>query len=95
MDETNIFDFKEEKLESNTEPTNKSIDEDKHTDEKSVAVITPLNEHAKVIQSNTLVEGCYNLKDVEQRLLFAMISQLNPNDEEFKTIALKNLSASI
>ena len=89
MDETNIFDFKEEELESNTEPTNKSIDEDKHTDEKSVAVITPLNEHAKVIQSNTLVEGCYNLKDVEQRLLFAMISQLNPNDEEFKTINLK------
>ena len=55
-------------------------EQQKNTTESTA--ITPFNTDAKIIQSNNLVEGCYSLSDVEQRLVFAMISQLDPNAKE-------------
>lgn len=60
-----------------------------NNEQQKNAAITPFNTEAKIIQSNNLVEGCYSLSDVEQRLVFAMISQLDPNAEEFKEKNLK------
>ena len=62
-------------------------EQQKNTTESTA--ITPFNTDAKIIQSNNLVEGCYSLSDVEQRLVFAMISQLDPNAKEFKERNIK------
>lgn len=47
-----------------------------------------------VTQSNRLVESRYNLNITEQRLVLAMISMIDPEDEDFReyTIKIANLS---
>ncbi len=54
-----------------------------------ITAITTIDPQAQVIQSNALVEGCYYLNDIEQRLLFGMISQLDQNAQIFKPITVK------
>lgn len=44
-----------------------------------------INHKAVVIQSNKLVEARYILTVAEQRLIFAMISMIEPTDEDFTT----------
>jgi plasmid replication initiation protein len=42
-----------------------------------------------VVQSNKLVEARYTLTVAEQRLIFAMISMIEPTDEDFKSYEIK------
>ena len=52
---------------------------------KTVTSMTLDNE---IVQSNALVEGCYALTDVEQRVLFALISAIG-NDKTLKRITVR------
>ena len=52
---------------------------------KTVTSMTMDNE---IVQSNALVEGCYALTDVEQRVLFALISAIG-NDKTLKRITVR------
>ena len=47
---------------------------------KTVTSMTMDNE---IVQSNALVEGCYALTDVEQRVLFALISAIGNDKTAF------------
>lgn len=60
-----------------------------NSEKNKITAITTVDPQAQVIQSNALVEGCYYLNDVEQRLLFGMISQLDQNAQSFTPITVK------
>ena len=51
-------------------------------------VVTSMNIDNEIVQSNALVEGCYSLTDVEQRVLFALISAIG-NDKTLKRITVR------
>ena len=48
-----------------------------------------LNIHNLITQSNKLIESRYNLNITEQRLILAMISMINPDDEDFREYNIK------
>ncbi len=48
-----------------------------------------INIHNLVTQSNRLIESRYNLNITEQRLILAMISMINPEDEDFREYNIK------
>lgn len=58
---------------------------DNEAESKTVTSMTLDNE---IVQSNALVEGCYALTDVEQRVLFALISGIG-NDKTLKRITVR------
>ena len=59
-------------------------------------VITNITTENEVVQSNALVEGSYSLTDVEQRVLFALISAIDQNDKTLKriTVRIKDIANS-
>lgn len=48
-----------------------------------------INIYNLVTQSNKLIESRYNLNITEQRLILAMISMINPEDEDFREYNIK------
>ncbi len=51
--------------------------------------VLPMSKDNEIVQSNALVEGCYSLSDVEQRVLFALISNIDDNDKSLKRMAVQ------
>ena len=53
-----------------------------------VITVSKLQEKNIVSQSNSLVEARYRVTKIEQKLLFAMISLIEPNDKNFLTFSI-------
>ncbi len=68
------------------------VDDFEENEDTTITNITLDND---IVQSNALVEGCYSLNDVEQRVLFALIAAIDQNDKSLKkkTVRIKNIAA--